>query len=126
MKNNKISGLLELCGLCIVVVASAMWITRMDFVPYLFAFGTVGFAIGRMMVQHEMKSDNVTVKRLLRQRTFAVFALLFSAVLMFAHPGYYFGYNVYLQASSWLVPFIVFVVIEVYTAFRLPIALKKG
>ncbi len=126
MKKNKISGLLELGGLTVVVIASAMWITRMDFVPYLFAFGAVFFAIGRMMVQQEMRSDSIAVKRLLRQRTFAVFALLFSSVLMFVHPGYYFGYNVYLQASSWLVPFIVFVVIEVYTAFRLPIALKKG
>lgn len=126
MKNDKLCGLLELGGLTVVVIASAMWITHMAIVPYLFALGTVVFAVGRMMVQRTIKSDSLTVKRLLRQRTFAVFALLFSAALMFARPGYYFGYNLYLQASSWLVPFIVFVVIEVYTAFRLPAALKKG
>jgi len=125
MKNNKIAGYIEIIGLTIVVVASALWIFRMEWVSALYACGTVVFAIGRLMIQRTIKADNITAKRLLRQRTFAVFVLLFSSILMFMQPGWYFGYNFYLTKSAWLVPFVVFVIIEVYTAFRLPVVLKK-
>lgn len=125
MKIDKFAGYSEIIGLTIVVIASALWITHIGWVPTLFACGAVVFAIGRLLVQRTIKTDNITAKRLVRQRTFAVFVLLFSSVLMFMQPGWYFG-NLYLTASSWLVPFIVFVVIEVYTAFRLPSLLKKS
>jgi len=126
MKKNKFLGYVEAAGETIVVLASALWITGSVFVPYVFALGAVIFAVGRLSVQKTIKADTVAVKRLLRQRTIAVFLLLASAALMFAKPGFYFGYNLYLTKSSWLVLFIVFVIIEVYTVFRLSNELKKS
>lgn len=123
---NRLMGYVEMAGETMVVLASALWITRMPWVMYVFAIGAVVFAVGRLSVQRSFQTADVVVRRLLRQRTFAVFMLLGSAALMFARPGFYFGYNVYLTPSSWLVLFVVFVVIEVYTAFRLPNALKKS
>ena len=37
--------------------------------------------------------------------------------------GFYFG--MYLRPSAWLITFVIFVVIEVYTAFRIPNQIKK-
>jgi hypothetical protein len=31
----------------------------------------------------------------------------------------------YLRSTAWLIPFVVFVVIELYTAFRIPARIKK-
>ena len=124
--NNKVAGYLEIAGLITIIAASMAWISHSAWVSFVYTAGAVIFAIGRLAVQQTIKAESLTVKRLLRQRTFAVFALLFSAMLMFMEPGWYFGYNFYLTKFAWFIPFLVFVIIEVYTAFRLPSALKKG
>ncbi|MCR5313069.1 MAG: hypothetical protein K6E54_05380 [Bacteroidaceae bacterium] len=126
MTKNKIMGYVEILGETVVTLAAALWITKQEWVPYVFAAGTIIFAVGRLAVQQQMKEDSITLKRLYRQRAFAVFVLLACAALMFAKNGFYFGYNVYITNSSWLLLFIVFVIIEVYTAFRIPSELKKS
>ena len=130
--SSKIAGYLEIVGLVTLVVSSMAWMSHGEWVPYVYTLGAVIFAIGRLTVQQTIGSDNIsdaklriTVKRLLRQRSFAVFALLFSAMLMFMQPGWYLGNNLYLTRFAWFVPFLVFVIVEVYTAFRLPSVLKK-
>ena len=123
--SSKIAGYLEIVGLIVIVISSLAWVLHLEWVPIVYTLGTIVFAIGRMAVQRTIPSCNLTVNRLKRQRTFAVFVILFSAMLMSMEPGWYLGYNFYLTKSAWLVPFIVFVIIEVYTAFRLPSALKK-
>ena len=130
--SSKIAGYLEIIGLVTLVVSSMAWMSHGEWVPYVYTLGAVIFAVGRLTVQQTIGSDNIsdaklriTVKRLLRQRSFAVFALLFSAMLMFMQPGWYLGNNFYLTRFAWFVPFLVFVIIEVYTAFRLPSVLKK-
>lgn len=124
--SNKVAGYLEIAGLTTIAVASMAWISHSVWVSFVYTTGTVIFAIGRLAVQQTIKAEGITVKRLLRQRTFAVFVLLFSAMLMFMEPGWYFGYNFYLTKFAWFIPFLIFVIIEVYTAFRLPSALKKS
>ncbi len=125
MMKTKLAGYLEAVGLTVVVISSFAWILHLQWIVYVYFVGTLLFAIGRLAVQQKIKNDSITVKRLLRQRTFAVFVLLFSAMLMFTEPGWYFGYNLYITSFSWFVPFLVFVVIEVYTTFRLSSVLKK-
>lgn len=126
MKKNKIMEYAEMVGELLIVIGAALWITRLQWIPVFFSIGALIFTIGRLSVQQNMKCNTISLKRLYRQRTFAVFALILSATLMFVKPGYYFGYNLYITNFSWFVLFAVFAIIEVYTAFRIPVELKKS
>ena len=114
-----------MAGETLVVISAALWITQMPWVPYLFAVGAVVFAVGRFM--QPIDDTTVTLKRLFRQRQLGVIFLLLTAAVMFLRPGFYYvmGYNVFVAKSTWLITFVIFCILEVYTAFRIPNELKK-
>ncbi|MDE6720996.1 MAG: hypothetical protein K2J84_02465, partial [Bacteroidaceae bacterium] len=66
---------------------------------------------------------SLTLRRLYHQRVFGTIALALAAVMMLMPVGFYAG--LWVGRSSWLMPFIFFVVVEVYTAFRIP-RVEKG
>ncbi|MDE5551043.1 MAG: hypothetical protein K2I99_06845, partial [Bacteroidaceae bacterium] len=67
--------------------------------------------------------SNLTLRRLYHQRIFGAIALALAAVMMLMPVGFYAG--LWVGRSSWLMPFVFFVVVEVYTAFRIP-RVEKG
>lgn len=131
MNSQKILGFVELGGLCAVLVAACMWvIPDMRFVAdILMAVATVLLAVGRFaqtpFYQKYPQSDprELTLRRLYHQRVFGIVALILSVVFMLMPTGFYGG--MYVGPTSWLVPFMFFVVVEVYTAFRIS-AVEKG
>ena len=104
--------------LFIVLNSYALWIR------ILFALGVVLLTINRFFGdesdwRQSKRSDKpLTLRRLYRQRCVGVVVLYLSVVLLFLPEGFYYG--VYLRRISWLLPFIVFTVIELYSAFRIP------
>ena len=104
--------------LFIVLNSYALWIR------ILFALGVVLLTINRFFGdesdwRQSKRSDKpLTLRRLYRQRCVGVVVLYLSVVLLFLPEGFYYG--VYLRCISWLLPFIVFTVIELYSAFRIP------
>lgn len=118
MMNNKNFATLEMVGETVVVLAAAMWISRLSWIPYIYCIAAIIMAVGRLGMVNDDKSD-ITLKRLFRQRNFGVFALLVSAALMFVQGSHYLGYNLYVFPSSWLIFFFIFVAIEVYTTIRI-------
>lgn len=127
MSNNvKILSYTEIVGEVIVLLASALKITGWSWIPYMFALGVIVFSVGRLGVQNEMEDSSLTLRRLFKQRVIGVFFLVLSSVLMFLTPGFYLSSMFYVHTSSWLLPFVIFVVIELYTAFRIPNELKKS
>lgn len=128
--SQKFLGYLEVVGETIVVIAAALWVTHSEVVAYVFAAGTVLFAIGRLaqnwdaVLSETPQQKRLNMRRLLRQRNIGMILLMVAAVLMFVRHSYHLGQNVYLFPSSWIVPFTCFVVIEVYTAFRMPYLMK--
>ena len=104
--------------LFIVLNSYALWIR------ILFALGVVLLTINRFFGdesdwRQSKRSDKpLTLRRLYRQRCVGVVVLYLSIVLLFLPEGFYYG--VYLRRISWLLPFIVFTVIELYSAFRIP------
>ncbi|MBQ9641149.1 MAG: hypothetical protein IJV06_06275 [Bacteroidaceae bacterium] len=128
--SRKLWGYMEMGGETLVVLAAAMWITHHAMVSYLFAVGTVLFAVGRWaqggeaILAETPVRKQLNMRRLLRQRNIGMVLLLMAAVFMFVRHTYHLGQNIYVFPSSWLVPFTCFVVIEVYTAFRIPYLLK--
>ena len=104
--------------LFIILNSYALWIR------ILFALGVVILTINRFFGEesdwHQSKrsDQSLTLRRLYRQRCVGVIILYLSVVLLFLPEGFYYG--IYLRRISWLLPFIVFTVIELYSAFRIP------
>lgn len=61
---------------------------------------------------------SMSVRRLYRQRCVGTVVLFLSVAILLMHEGFYYG--IYLRKINWLLPFIIFVIIELYSAFRLP------
>lgn len=122
----KTLGYLEIGGEFLVVFSALMWISQMAWIPYFFAIGTVLFSIGRLaqgtdhILAEIPKEKRLQAERLLRQRYFGIVFLFIASTLMFAKTPMHLYQGIYILKSSWLVPFICFTVIEVYTAFRIP------
>jgi hypothetical protein len=65
----------------------------------------------------------LTMRRLYHQRVFGIVALILATVFMWLPVGFYAG--MYVGKTAWLIPFVFFVVVEVYTVFRIS-AVEKG
>lgn len=117
-ENTKDSFLqyLSLSGEVLVLIGAALWIVYKDFPQYIFCAGAVLMTIGRFCCK--IDSESLTLKRLYIQRLFGTIMCLVAAVLMYVAP--IFLYGVYIQRQTWLLPFLVFGVLEVYTSFRIP------
>ena len=128
-KKDKILGYAEMAGETLVVAGAAAWLPMRGTAQVVFALGAVVFAIGRLLQTppHEKYSPTdpkeLTLRRLYHQRVIGMVALIVSAVVMNMPSGFHFG--VYVAPSSWLMVFVVFVVIEVYTVFRISAVEKK-
>ena len=109
--------------LYVVIIRHPMWIAVM------FTIGVLLLTLHRFvgpdsdLSRSNDKSKSLTLRRLYRQRVFGVCILYLCVLLLFIHPGFYFGY--YIVNSMWFLPFIIFTVVELYTAFRIPSAEKK-
>jgi hypothetical protein len=128
MNKQNVFGYIANIGEVLVLIGAAFWITGWEFINYVFAVGTLLFTLGRLFEKHP-ESTTITLRRLYTQRTIGVVVLVLSALLMFFYDrinGFEIGdYEVHATASAWLLPFFIFVVIELYTAFRIPSELKK-
>ncbi|MBR1519863.1 MAG: hypothetical protein IJ635_01320 [Bacteroidaceae bacterium] len=129
MERDRILGYVEMLGETLVVVGAIGWLPMRAVAPWLMAVGVVLFAVGRFVQTpfyqkySERDPKELTLRRLYHQRVFGMVALILSAMLMFLPQGFYSG--MYVGPSSWLVLFVIFVVIEVYTTFRIS-AVDKG
>ncbi len=133
MNKEKILGIIEVVGLCLVLVAACLWVlpkedTRL-LAAILLAVGTVALAVGRFMqtpfyLKYPMTdSRELTLRRLYHQRVFGMVGLFLATLFMWLPTGFYSG--LYLGPTAWLIPFVFFVVVEVYTVFRIS-AVEKG
>ena len=116
-------GRVEIVGESLVVLGAAVWMPLRVVTPWIFAVGVALMAVGRFLqtpfYQRYGAHDprELTLRRLYNQRVVGMVALILSATLMFMPVGFYYG--VYLGPMAWLVLFMVFVVVEVYTVFRI-------
>ena len=122
-------------GEVIVLIGTAMWLFLPQWAGWCFAVGAVLFAVGRICGEQgdyaisTNKNIDINLRRLYRQRMFGTIVLLLAAVLINTPNGFYsfFGLTrpVFYRTSLWLMPFSIFVVFELYTAFRIPSVEKK-
>lgn len=113
--NDKIFALIANVGETIVLIASAIWITKWEWTAYLYAIGAFLFCVGRICEKRDI-NNNVALKRLYSQRLIGLAMLLLSATMMCFYKS---------SRTAWILPFVIFVVFELYTAFRIPAEEKK-
>lgn len=116
-------------GEMMIIVGAALWITGWEGSKYIYALGTLLFATGRLLSAHSGNDSRIVLRRLyIQQNVGAIFALV-SAILMFFYEKLngieVFDYVVRSTSSAWLLPFFIFVLLEVYTTFRISSELKK-
>lgn len=130
---QKILGVIEVVGLTLVVVAAALWVLPQDSTRLMasvgMAVGTVALVFGRFLqtpfyLKYPVTDPKeLTMRRLYHQRVFGIVALIIATVLMWMPAGFYAG--MYVGKTSWLIPFVFFVVVEVYTVFRISAVEKE-
>lgn len=133
-KNNGLLWAAQV-GEIIVLISTAMWLFFPRWAGWCFAVGAVLFAVGRIFGEQgdyaisNNKNIDFNLRRLYRQRMFGTIVLLLAAILINTPNGFYsfFGLTrpVFYRTSLWLMPFSIFVVFELYTAFRIPSVEKK-
>ncbi|MBO7581462.1 MAG: hypothetical protein J6T38_08115 [Bacteroidaceae bacterium] len=133
MNKAKILGVIEVVGLTLVVVAVALWALPQESTRWVasvgMVVGTVALVFGRFLqtpfyLKYPVTDPReLTMRRLYHQRVFGIVALILATIMMWLPMGFYAG--MYLGKTSWLVPFVFFVVVEVYTIFRIS-AVEKG
>ena len=130
---QKVWGIIEVVGLTLVLIAACLWVLPKDDTRFIasvgMAAGTVALVCGRFLqtpfyLKYQITDPKeLTLRRLYHQRVFGSVALILTSVLMFLPSGFYAG--MYVGPTSWLIPFIFFVIVEVYTIFRIS-AVEKG
>lgn len=129
MDRKKILTNIANAGELLVVIGASLWITRLAFTEYIFTLGAVLFVACLLTERHE-DTGNTTLKRLYVQRILGGAMLIVSASLMLFHSQLnglvVSDYMVRVTPAAWLVPFMIFAVIEIYTAFRIPAEQKKN
>lgn len=127
MNKSQLIEWVTISGEILIVISAALWITGWGPVRFIFAIGTLAFATGRLMIPHD--NSSVTLKRLYTQQNIGAIFAIISALLMFFYDKLdgleLSDYVVHSTKSAWLLPFVIFVVLEVYTTFRIPSVLKK-
>ncbi len=112
---NKYLEIIAGLGEIMVLIGTATWITNWAASGYVFAVGSLLFTAGRLLQNHP-DTQNIVLRRLYRQQAIGAIMSVISAGMMLFYPY---------SRTGWLVPFIIFVVFETYTAFRIPAELKK-
>ena len=127
MSKEKVLGIIEVVGLTLVVVSAGLWVVPEEATRLMASIGmSVGFIHGQtpFYLKYPITDPKeLTLRRLYHQRVFGIVALIIATVLMWMPVGFYAG--VYVGKTSWLIPFVFFVVVEVYTVFRIS-AVEKG
>jgi len=123
-KQNRLLGLTALIGEVLLLIGVVAWMPIRSVACWIFSVGTILFLIGRTLgrqgdwVYSANYRIGVTLRRLYGMHLLGGLALAVCAVLMWMGGGFHFG--VYFTPSFWLIPFVVFVIIELYTSFRIP------
>lgn len=123
---NSILKIMGYAGPLLIVVSAVLFIITgyPMWTCIMFAMGVVMLTLNRFIGNESdfgRSRDRrmpMNIRRLYRQRCVGTVVLFLSVAILFMHEGFYYG--VYLRKINWLLPFVIFAVIELYTAFRLP------
>ena len=127
MNKNTLPPAIAIIGEILVATGAACWISQAEAMKYIFAAGATLMAIGRFATP---RSETSTIlRRLYIQQHIGIIMLIVAALLMFIYNrinGIEIGsYILHATPSAWLLPFMIFVAIELYTTLRIQAETKK-
>lgn len=118
-KLNKLQQILYYAGAILILVGAVLNPVTSDYAPYVYSLGALLFA--SMQIYAGYEGDNFVIRRLRRQQIIGALLLVLSGAAMFGK-----AYNIpYTKHNEWMVVMMVAALLELYTAFRLPVELKK-
>ena len=88
----------------LLVLSAALYITGLDFIPYVYAIATAGVAI--VYLTNPYKGDDIRLKRLNIQEAIAALLLPFSSYLMFKDKN---EWVLFLAISAFLQFYVAFI-----------------
>ena len=103
---------LMLVGAVLALVGVTFYITHWSLSPYMYTIGATMVALAQ--INSPIKTDNLTLKRLRAQQVIGAILLVVTGALMF-----------FMHRNEWIVCLSVAVILELYTAFRIPQELEK-
>ena len=109
---SKTYQIIQGVGAVLLLVGAMLQITRWELSPIIYTIGAVMFAYVQVMSRYEGK--NLIVRRLRRQQILGAVLLVFAGVLMFVT-----------KHNEWVLCLTIAVILELYTAFRIPSELEK-
>lgn len=109
---KKIYSFVYMLGGVLLVVGSALYITRWAVAPYLYLVGSFMFGAMQMLDRYEGK--NWMLRRLRRQQVLGAIVLMATGITMLV-----------CKHNEWIVGLLIGCLLELYTAFRIPQEYEK-
>jgi len=109
--NKPIKAWMFYISAILVLISTALFITKWFYAPYLFAFGSSGVAIYYFTTHYE--GNNIRLKRLHRYEIFSATLLVVTSYLMFKNQ------------HGWIVTLTIAAFLQLYTTFIRSIEEKK-
>ncbi len=123
-RQNQLLALSAPAGQILIMVSALAWMFIRPTAAIGLAIGTLLMLVGRLtgptsdIAQIRRAHHSLTIRRLYSQRLLGLFFLVLAAIAINAPlPTFLWGY--YLRPSTWLLPFIIHAIFEVYTTLRL-------
>lgn len=117
-------GAAVMLGGIALLAGTALWLFCPEVSRWMYAAGAPVYVASRFAGHSgDWKGSadpqtSLTLRRLHGLHAVGCMALLASVLFMWLGGGFHLG--MYITRAFWLIPFVVFVVIEFYTAFRIP------
>lgn len=115
---TKVQNFVFRIGALLMIAGAAMWLFAGLLANIFYVVGVIMFVT--MQLQATYEGNDFVIQRLRRQQLFGAFALVLSATAMTTQAM---GYNL-VQHNEWVVCLLIGAIIQLYTAFRIPQALK--
>ena len=103
---------LMMAGAILLLLGVMLQITRWELSPVIYTIGAVLFAYVQVMDGYQ--GQNLIIRRLRRQQILGAVLLVFTGVLMFV-----------MKRNEWIVCLTIAAILELYTAFRIPVEMEK-
>ena len=116
---NRLQNICFQGGALLILVGIILWIPHFTFAPYIFTVGACLFAVMQFLQKYEGRS--FVVRRLRRQQLAGAVMLVVTGAMMIGS----FFHLPYTTRNEWVVALLIAAVFELYTAFRIPVELKK-
>lgn len=106
-------------GGILILLGIILWMPRFYFAPYIYCAGAIAFASMQFLQRYEGRS--LIIRRLRKQQLLGAFFFLVTGALLIGSTLHL----PYLQHNEWAIGLTIAAIFELYTAFRIPVELKK-